>query len=417
MAENQNSLTLRLAGGGYEDLYPWDLVLKEGFSRLYRGELTVLSEKKHGMKELSGLLDKRISLTISQKLGDAKTSRTRYFHGIVTEVRNAGVFSNGKVKDCYSYIFVIEPELARLRYTRFNAPYYRMNPPEIFDAILNKYGLKARIEQNYVSRTKYIKELFFDQSDASDLDFLKSLAGLYGISFIFVHPKAPDNALSIPVLYFSDGAKFPLSDIVYSDKREEPRIALFDFLGAQENKNIWKMDGWIMTQTIGVDGFYLNATYPQTSYRSERWKWGKTNKGERYITANRLFHSYDQNTDPTKIDYDIQLMLEAGQMAEERAKSRWTAEAANLSFRPGLILELGHFYGMYDRENITALVTETTLHHRARWPASLAVRVESAAGELSEIRGNCVDWGANVIKRYCPEWEKSLNGPAAEGTE
>jgi uncharacterized protein involved in type VI secretion and phage assembly len=77
MAENQNSLTLRLAGGGYEDLYPWDLVLEEGFSRLYRGELTVVSEMKHTLAEFSGILDKGISLALTQKLEDAKTTRTR----------------------------------------------------------------------------------------------------------------------------------------------------------------------------------------------------------------------------------------------------------------------------------------------------------------------------------------------------
>jgi uncharacterized protein involved in type VI secretion and phage assembly len=73
MAENQNTLTLRPAGGGFEDLYPWDLTLEEGFSRLYRGELTVLSEKKHGMGDLSDLLDKGISLGITQLLRDGRT--------------------------------------------------------------------------------------------------------------------------------------------------------------------------------------------------------------------------------------------------------------------------------------------------------------------------------------------------------
>jgi uncharacterized protein involved in type VI secretion and phage assembly len=398
----KNNLAMYLAGGLCDDLYPWDLVLEEGFSRLYRGELTVLSEKKHRMADLSGLLDKGISLALSQRLGDAKTVRTRYLHGIVTEIRNAGVFSNGKVEDCYSYILVIEPELARLKFTRFTAPYYRMNPPEIFDAVLNKYGLKARIDQTYISRTKYGKDLFFDQSDASDLDFIKSIAGLYGISFTFAHPKSPPDALGAPVLYFSDGEKFPLSDIVYSDKREEPRTAAFDFISADESRNIWKMDGWTRAKAIGVDGFYLNATYPQTNYRSEQWKRGKTNQGERYITVGRLFHSYDRNTGPAKIDEDLRLILDVRQRAEEEAKSRWTAAADNLSLRPGLILELAHFYGMNDQEHITALVTGSVLHHRSRWPSYLAVRVEDGDGELTEVRGNCMDWSGGEEKRYCP---------------
>jgi hypothetical protein len=399
---NQNTLTLRLAGGGYEDLYPWDLVLEEGFSRLYRGELTALSEKKRSMEDLSGLLDQGISLALTQGLGDAKTLRTRYFHGIVTEVRNAGVFSNGKVKDCYRYVFVIEPELARLRFTRSTVPYYRMDPPGIFEALLDKHGLKARIEQAYISRAKYGKNLLFDQSDSSDLDFLKSIAGLYGISFVYAHPENKPGALGSAALYFSDGEKFPLSDIRYSDKRKEPQTAGFDFLGAGES--LWKMDGWAMTSAIGVDGFQLNASYPHANYGSEQWKWGKTAPGERCVAGSRLFHNYDPNTNNAEIDADIELILEAWRRTAEQAKSRWTAKTANLILRPGLVMELRHFYGMKDQDLITALVTGITLHHRARWPSNLAVRMEDSDGETTEIRGDCMDWGKGAEKRFCPDW-------------
>ncbi|MDR2743032.1 MAG: phage late control D family protein [Treponema sp.] len=402
MADNINALGLYLAGGACADLYPWDLVLEEGFSRLYRGELTVLSEKKHPMEELSGLLDKGISLSFTQKLGDAKTGRTRYLHGIVTGVRSTGVFSNGKVKDCYSYVLIIEPELARLTFTQLTAPYYRMNPVDIFEAILDKYGLKARIEQNYISQTKYGKNLLFNQSETSDLDFLRGIAGLYGISFTFVHPKTQAGALGVADLYFSDGEQFPLSDVVYSDKQEEPRVVSFDFLGFDEGQHTWKMDSWAMTKTIGFEGFKLNATYPNANYGSDQWKWGKTDKGDRYVSYSRLFHGYDRQSGTAEVDDDITLILQVRRRVEEAAKSRWTAGAANLALRPGLILELRHFYGMQDRENITALVTNTRLHHRVRWPATLAVRMEDTGGEITEVQGECMDWGSAAEKRFCP---------------
>jgi uncharacterized protein involved in type VI secretion and phage assembly len=402
MAENINALGLYLAGGVCADLYPWDLVLEEGFSRLYRGELTVLSEKKHTMEELAGLLDKGVSLTIAQKLGDVKTGRTRYLHGIVTGIRSAGVFSNGKVKDCYSYILIIEPELARLAFTRLTAPYYRMNPADIFEAILNKYDLHARIEENYFSRSKYGKNLLFDQTETSDFDFLKNIAGLYGISFVFVHPAVQSKTLGLAVLYFSDGKKFPLSNVVYSDKREEPRTVSFDFLSAAEEQHIWKMDSWVMTKTIGFDGLKLNALYPNANYGSDQWKWGKTEKGTRHASYSRLFHGYDRQVGTAEVDADIQLSLEALRRTAEQAKARWTAGAGNLALRPGLILELRHFYGMQDRESITALVTNTQLHHRVRWPANLAVRLEDAEGEITEIQGDCIDWGSTAEKRFCP---------------
>ncbi|MDR2758062.1 MAG: phage late control D family protein [Spirochaetaceae bacterium] len=402
MAENKNSMTMYLAEGKCPDIYPWDLVLEEGFSRLYRGELTVLSEKKHGMEELSELLDKGISLTVTQKLQDAKTERIRYLHGIVTGVRCAGVFSNGKEKDCYSYVLTVEPELARLAFTRLTAPYYRMNPPGIIEAILDRHGLSARMEQNYISRTKYGKNLLFDQAETSDLDFIESIAELYGISFIFVHPKSQADALGAAVLYFSDGEKFPLSDAAYSDKREEPHTVNFDFLNFEEGQHIWRMDTWTMTKTIGFDGFKLNATYPNLTYGSDQWKWGRTEKGERYAGYNRLFHSYDRQAGTAEVDADLMLILEARRRATEQSKNRWTAGATNLALRPGLILELRHFYGMKDRDLITALVTGITLHHRSRWPSYLAARMEDSGGEITEVQGTCLDWGKDAEKRFCP---------------
>jgi hypothetical protein len=396
-------MTLYLAGGACPDLYPWELVLEEGISRLYRGELTVLSETKHGMEEISGLLDKGISLTLTQRLGDDKTKRSRYLHGIVTEVKSAGVFRDIRKKDCYSYVLTIEPELARLRFTRLTAPYYRMNPVDIFETILGKYGIEARIEQKYISRNKYGKNLLFDQSETPDLDFLKGIAELYGISFTFVHPKTEAEVLGMAGLCFSDGEIFPLSNVIYSDKREEPSIVNFDFLGFDEGQNTWKMDIWAMSKTIGFEGLKLNASYPNANYGSDHWKWGKTEKGDRYAIYSRLFHGYDRQAETGEVDDDIALILEARRRATEQAKARWTAGAANLALRPGLILKLRHFYGMKDQESITALVTGISLHHKMRWPSYLAVHLEDSGEEITEVQGICVDWGTGAEKRFCPD--------------
>jgi uncharacterized protein involved in type VI secretion and phage assembly len=403
MAENINSMALYLAGGKCSDLYPWSLTLEEGFSHLYRGDLTALSEKKHNMEELAGLLDKGASLIITQKLGDGKTERTRYFHGIITGARCAGVFSDGKKKDCYSYTLTIEPELARLKFTRLTEPYYRTNPPDIFETILKKYKIPARMEQNYISRTKYGKTLLFDQSETSDFDFIRGIAGLYGISFTFTHPKSQPGALCTADLYFSDGEKFPRTDIEYSDKRKEPEVVQFDFLGAEEAKSAWRMSSWIMGQTIGFDGFKLSASYPNANYGSETWKWGSTGTGDRHVNARRLFHGYERETENSEVDKDVQLILEARRRTAEQAKAQWTAAAANLALRPGLILKLEHFYGKKDGEAVTALVTGITLRHKARWPVDLAAKAEDSGGEITEVEGVCVDWGEKAEKRFCPD--------------
>jgi hypothetical protein len=402
-----NNLTMYLAGGACKDFYPWDLVMEEGFSRLYRGELTVLSKAKHTMEELSGLLDRGISLTMTQKIGgNTNVLRTRYLHGIVTGVRSAGIFISSQtgVNNCFSYVLTVEPELARLQFTRFTAPYYRMNPPGIFEAILGKYGMTACMEQQYISRTKYSSHLRFDQSGLSDMDFIKGIAALYGISFTFVHPAvANGTTLVVPGLYFSDGWRFPISAVLYSDKREEPDTVNFDFLKAAEAASLWKMFQWNMTKIIGVDGISLSALYPNANYGSDQWKVGSVAKGNRFVNRNSLFHGYERQTPESEIDDDIGMILDVWQGIADQSKSRWTAGAPNLALRPGLILELRHFYGSTDNEAFTALVTGIRLHHRVLWPSDLAVNPEgSEAGEVTEVTADCIDWGAAVKRRCYP---------------
>jgi hypothetical protein len=173
------------------------------------------------------------------------------------------------------------------------------------------------------------------------------------------------------------------------------------------------MDKWAVTRGIGVDGFKLSAVYPNANYGSDQWKWGKTEPGDRHIHRDGLFHTYDRDAKPAEVDDDIRLILAARRMATEREKARWTAGTTVMAFRPGLVLELRHFYGMKDAEVMTALVTHTTLHHRTVWPVELAARRESVAGEISEVRGSCMEWGSGVERRFCPpsagnKWDGSL---------
>jgi hypothetical protein len=405
-----NSLTLHVARGGESnekikdaDLYPWDLVLEEGFSRLYRGELTVLSKTNYSLGDLSGLLDKGVSLTITQKLGDGQTTRTRYLHGILTAVKHAGVFSNGR-----GYVFVIEPRLARLKFTRFTAPYYRKTPYEIFNAILGYYNLTCNTTQ-YIGSATFSDKLMFDQSGASDFDFIKGIAGLYGISFTFEHPEVSGTVpLVEEKLYFSGGTSFPLSPIVYTGKTitvSSPEE--FRFLQAEEENNIWKMDSWDMTAAIGFDGFMLNASYPNGTPGLTDWKRGETEPGadaearSRYIIQNYLFHGYAQDATATAINDDIDLILDAKQCAAELGKSSWKGGAENLCLRPGLRLELSGFYDsdQDDEGIIKALVTGSRLHHRALWPESLNTPPEGYGGEITEVTCKCMD----SEQRFCPD--------------
>jgi uncharacterized protein involved in type VI secretion and phage assembly len=402
MAEVTKKLEMRLAGGVCDDLYPWNFVLDEGFSRLYRGELTAISDKKHTAAELAGLVDKGVSVTMRETLEDKKTVRSRSFHGIVTFAACSGVFCSAALKDCYTYTLVIEPELARLRYTRFSAPYYRMNPADIFEKILGTYKIKLQIKDNYLARGKFGKNLMFDQTGTPALDFIEQIAAMYGISYTFTHPEVSGGGLGDAELYFSDGERFPVSPVAYSDKRTEPDTLEFDFLAADEGKSLWKMDDFHAGGGIGVDGVKLIAMYPNANYGSDQWKQGSTGAGAQYVNYNGLFHGYDKSVSTDEVDADIKLILAARMRAAAQAKARMSGGAANIALRPGAILNLGHFYGKEDRTVNAVLVTGIRLKQKTRWREDLAVRPGGAGGEMSEVRFECIDWGKDAEKRFCP---------------
>ncbi|MDR3170103.1 MAG: phage late control D family protein [Treponema sp.] len=404
MPENANTmLQVRLAGGEYGDFYPYNLVLEEGFSRLYKGELTVFTGKLHTHEALSELVDQGISLVISQKLGDGRTLRTRYLHGIITGITGSGVFGAGDQQDCYSYILTIEPELARLRYTRSSQPFYRMTPVDVVEQILAKHGLQAQVSGDYLNRQRFSKKLMFDQSGVSDLEFMLGILDLYGLSFTFLHQRVGKTGLGKVELVLSWGDTFPVPDLDYSDKRKIPDVTQFDFLISNEVQEIWKMDTWHITETMGVDGVELTAPYPNANYGSDQWRQGVTSKGSRYFNFNRMFHGYERDTENAEVDADIKLILDARYRALQLAKSKWTGEALNVALQPGRILELVHFYGMRDKRIITAQVTGVRLHCRMAWPQDLAVSPEGRdLGETLEVRCECMNYGSGVQdKRYC----------------
>lgn len=402
IAEETNVLRMWLANGALGDLYPWDLVLEEGFSQLYRAELTALSDKKHTMKELSDIVDNGISITIREKLNDGKTYRSRYLHGIVSSVRCIGVFCSTGKTDCYTYLFVIEPGFARLRFTCFTAPYYGMSPPDIFEKILGRYSIPVQIKDDYLSRGRFGRKLMFNQTDMSDYDFIDRIARMYGLSFTFTHPAPDGGVFGTAELYFSNGETFPVSAVTYSDKRKTADVLQFDFLRADEDAGLWKMDSFSVRAGIGVDGFKQNAMYPAHNYGSNQWWAGKTGAGARRMDYSNLFHGYDVDAVNDEIDEDIRLILGARVRAADIAKSGLSGAAKNIALLPGVILELRHFYGQKDDEVNTVLLTGIRLHRRARWPADMAVRPEGGGAETVELEFSGIDWGKDAVKRFCP---------------
>jgi uncharacterized protein involved in type VI secretion and phage assembly len=405
--EGKFFIALRVAGGGFDDFYPYELELEEGFSKLYKARLTVFSNTARSYTELTDALDKPASLAISQRLVDMSAGRlsgsgerrTRYLHGIITGVSAGGIFYNGDA-ECFAYTLVIEPELARLRFTCFSAPYYGRNPLDVIADILGKYGVRALFSSDYIDRSVYGANLMFDQNKMSDYAFIDSMLALYGLSYVFVHSKPPKTGCGSAELYFSDGSQFPMPALDYSDSRAMPAPA-FDFIKADSESGAIKMDAWRMEKSIGVDGVRVSAPYSNASYGSPDWCEGGVEAGDRYIQYNRLFHGYASAADKAEIDADVKRSIEARYNSFQLDKERWTGKASTLALMPGVQFELRHFLGKRDAEIITALVTESRLRVRSVWRTDLAAKPEGIeTGEQLEIEFSAINWGAGSAFRY-----------------
>jgi uncharacterized protein involved in type VI secretion and phage assembly len=404
MADRKVLFTMRIAGGGFEDLYPYEIFLEEGFSFIYKARLTLLSDVLHDSEALLDILDLGISLTISQVLRDAVTLRKRYFHGIITAAAVEGVFSSGS-QNCYRYTMTIESPLTRLRYNRHNASYYRKSPVDAVEAILTNNEISARFPESYIKRNEYSSRLMFNQSGVSDLEFIGNILFTYGISFTNIHPPVAEDAVATADMVFSAGESFPAPTLEYSDNREIPELALFDFIQADEGQNIWKMDAFRMENSIGVDGIEVTAVYPEFNYGNEDWKvvseQRKDTTPARMITYNRLFTGYERGTAAEEIDADVQRILAARFRGFELAKAKWTGKAANLLLMPGALFELAYLFGPNDDNPITAMVTTAQTHTRAVWPEHLAVKTEDFPGETVETAFTCINYASGVERRFC----------------
>lgn len=392
---------MRIAGGGFEDMYPYELFLEEGFSRVYRARLTLLSDTPHTCDDLLEIVDTNISLVVSQVLRDAVTMRKRYLHGVITAAAVDGLFSGGE-QNCYRYSLTIESELARLRYNARSAAYYKQSPVDAVEAVLTNNHISAQFPDSYIKRNEYSKRLMFNQNGISDIEFIGNILFTYGLSFTSVHPAAGDNAVAAADLVFTDGKSFPVPALEYSDSREAPETAQFDFIRAAETQNTWKMDAFRMENSIGVDGIEVSAAYPEFNYGNEEWKAGEPGADKRSLTYNRLFTGYERGTPKEEIDADMKQILDARFRYFELAKAGWTGKAANLLLMPGALFELAHFYGLGDQSRITALVSAAKTHVRAVWPERLAVKTEDArAGETVETEFACINYAAGVERRFC----------------
>ncbi|MDR1430211.1 MAG: phage late control D family protein [Spirochaetaceae bacterium] len=392
---SNDTFLLRLVENKYPDLYPYDLVLDEGISRLYRAELTVLSEERHTQQALAAnLLNKAVSMGVSQKLQDKNVTRTRYLHGIITGIKSSGVFGAGN-NTVYSYVLIIEPKLARLRFTRSTRPFYRKTPIEIITEILTEHRIitTESLPSDYFTIADYNSYGMFDQYGSSDLAFLWYILSLYGLSFTFQHKSFTDDLVE-PDLIFSNGKTFPVSDINYSDGRTIPPIVEFWYLASDEARSFWKMDRWSMSENIGVDGLELTAPYPNSNYGSSGWYRGITGPGNRYFNYSSMFHGYQRDAENAGINADVSLILDSSYRALHLAKSLWTGAAANLALQPGSIFELEHFYG--DDTLIRAMVTALHLHCRALWPTYMGALSEGTDQEITEAQIRCADYDDNT---------------------
>ena len=157
-----------------------------------------------------------------------------------------------------------------------------------------------------------------------------------------------------------------------------------------------------MESAIGVEGMEVTAPYPEANHGSKEWRWGECRPGKRYHSCVSLFHGYERRAPTEEIDADIKRIIEARRIALNLEKETWTGGGENMILMPGLMLELGHFYGARDNKPLTALVTDARLHVRSPWPKDMgAPPAEEKTGEQARVEFSAADWGGDSEKRFC----------------
>ena len=390
------TLSLKFPQDKFADFYLYDLTLTEGISDICRAEAVVLSDKPYTLEQMNEALNANVTVTMSQRLTDGKTKRTRFFHGVVTAVSHNGVFYGSDKTDCFSYRLTIESELAVLRQVVRKVAYNNKTPIDVIAEILSDYGITPRFSEDYISRKPFVSDCIYNQTTVSDYAFLRRLLTLYGLSYTVKHPKVSNGGLGRAELYFSAGEHYPeRSDIVYSDGRAPKAIEEFDFRSSDEPRNLWRLNEWTMTRRQGIDGVMLIETYPNSNIGSEKWKVGRTDAGIRRRTYTEHFHNYTRTVEKSKVDADVDLILQAQYRAFQIAKDVWTGKADNLLFMPCKRFRIKHFCGQRDSSAISGMVIKSVLHCHAKLPSSLAAAADWQADkeivEVSFSAMNCAE--------------------------
>lgn len=398
-----DTLGIRFSGDKFNDFYLYDLNITEEISELYRAEAVVLSEKLYSLEQLQEILSLKVMITVSQRLNDARTKRVRTFNGIVEAVQHQGIFFSSDKVNCFCYKLTIESALSKLRHVVRKVVYNRKTPLDVISEILSDHHLTANFSEEYISRRPFNTQCVYNQDSESDFCFLKRLLCMYGLSFSFRHLKPSSSGLAETEIYFSDGERFPeWTDICYSDGRKVPDISLFNFRSQNEIQNIWRMDKWKMERQIGIDGVLLQETYPNSNIGSDDWKKGQTGDQDRRYVYTKHFHGYIREITKPAVDADVSLILEAQYRSFQLAKDIWTAEGKNLLLTPCRVIRLSGFYGAYSKEVISAMITKTALHARAKWPTFFSAAPDGVdLNEITEVKFSAMNYASQVEKRFC----------------
>ena len=396
------TLSIKFPQDKFADFYLYDLTLSEAISEDSRAEAVALSDKLYSAEQLNEALNANVTVTITQRLADGKTKRTRFFHGIVTAVAHNGVFYSSDKTDCFSYRLTIESELSVLRHVVRKTAYNNKTPIDVIGEMLADYGMSPRFAEDYISRKPFATDCIYNQTATTDYAFLKHLLALYGLSFTFKHPQVKNGGLGRAELYFSAGEHYPeRTDFVYSDGRAPVAIEEFDFRLSDEPRNLWRLNEWAMTRRQGFDGVMLQETYPNSNIGSDKWKVGLTDAGNRRRVYTEHFHSYVRNIEKSKIDADVDLILQAQYRAFQIDKDVWAGKSDNLLCVPCKRFRIAHFYGQRNADVISGMVVKSVLHCHAKLPSALsAVSDFQSDKEVVEIGFSAMNCAGET--RFCP---------------
>lgn len=370
---NNTVLELYITNAEKFNFYLHELNLTEGISQLSEACLTVYSSTAFSRVDLQKLISSFASVKITQK-NNSNQFISRFFSGVISSVRHCGVAQRTQTKTICKYQLIVQSPLAKLQYAFPRRYSTSTSVGDLIGQILKDHNITGSVPDDVAGKVHP-----YFQGGSSDYEFLLRLLAEYDLNYMF---KSLSTDGSEPEMHIFKTAPVLASDVIVNNQTlSEPQT--LDFHCHNAKKNIFVMNSWEMSSSMGVDGvdIYYEDLFGQQS---------STSSGEKGSARKKVFNSMPFGATETGDADRIVKSLLAG---IESRKTIWQGTTNYLTAVPGMTLNVAEFDNT--EESVTALVTTAQLTVITPWPSDFGACPDPDAKQYLNVQIRCCAPNAN----------------------